>query len=521
MKKLKQSPLFQFLNKKMSSSLLLSIFFISVFSVFLFIITSYLLDNDIFFLIETGREILKRGEVLRENIWTIDKVGLILQQWLYSVLIAFFYQTGKTAGLYLFFFIQFAIFLFIAWKFLDLKIHSFKIKAIAIVFACLSSLYVINLRPQLITMILFLAECYVLEKYQITHKKHWLLALPLIVVLGVNLHGALWIMYLAIFLAYTVPCFYLPYVKDDSLIKECKTMLLMAVVMILSAFINPYGKDVVLYTVYSFQSASIANIPISEMFKPFVLSSPGIVILLILFLFVLCLRLKVLTSSSVNMIVGLTFCSLLVNRNLLLFSPLIFMFLMRGLFFKLENVEVKRNPFDDLKNSFLLYVFIFNFVFLYMAINNIPQTAVKMENGAVESYHLLEERILENYNPDMHIYTGYNCGAFFEFKGFRNVYIDPRAEIYTYEINRARDILKEDTEYALYGFYKDNGTEYISFSDMDKWFKEYDFDYLIVDSKIEVILKTYLDEYNKDYVLIKIPEDYRYLLYAKKELVAK
>ena len=71
----------------------MKVFVGSVFCIIVFYImqrlTTSIYDSDMYFLIASGREILKNG-IPYNNIWTIDSnSAIIIQQWLYDVILAF------------------------------------------------------------------------------------------------------------------------------------------------------------------------------------------------------------------------------------------------------------------------------------------------------------------------------------------------------------------------------------------------------------------------------------------------
>ena len=66
-------------------------------------------DSDMYFLIATGREILENG-IPHTNVWTIDSSsGIIVQQWLYDVILAIVDKAGYV-GFSLFILSEFCIF---------------------------------------------------------------------------------------------------------------------------------------------------------------------------------------------------------------------------------------------------------------------------------------------------------------------------------------------------------------------------------------------------------------------------
>ena len=135
------------------------------------------------------------------------------------------------------------------------------------------------------------------------------------------------------------------------------------------------------------------------------------------------------------------------------------------------------------------------------------------------------QQIKEDYDPEDHIFTGFNNGAYFEYMGFRNIYIDARPELYTSQFTKDKNILRDYTM-AAYGLVKDPfATEDdpkvrpVTASEMEQWLQDYRFRYILVEPNVESFLYGYLLEH-EGYDLVNTPEKNpkRYALFKQSDM---
>lgn len=93
-----------------------------------------------------------------------------------------------------------------------------------------------------------------------------------------------------------------------------------------------------------------------------------------------------------------------------------------------------------------------------------------------------------NARKNDRIFVGYNNGAFLQHRGYRKVYLDGRAELYTKSVNGKKDVLKE---YAARSNGYDRKDPEI-WRNTGKWIEDNNFDYLLVNLQVEPFLAGYL-----------------------------
>ena len=179
-------------KKRIGLSIVLWISLLLIYSLFLL----HSQDSDMYQMIANGREILANG-FLYKNPASIISISIINQQWLYCVLIALADKFGYLGHIG-FVLIQNIILVCLSSYFINTKIHnknaSGLISLLVLIFA---SGYMINIRPQIITICLLLSHIIILEKAQ--KDKLWLTFIPIIIILEANLHGAVVLFHVFIF----------------------------------------------------------------------------------------------------------------------------------------------------------------------------------------------------------------------------------------------------------------------------------------------------------------------------------
>lgn len=509
----------KWLNKPMNMKVFVgSVLLMVIFYLFYLLVTN-VYDMDMYFLIATGREIIENG-IPHTNVWTIDSnIGFIAQQWLYDVVLAVVDKFG-IIGFTVFCGLQFAGLIVLMNKFLSIRKLGFGMKCLFIsVTVMLSQYYIFSVRPELITLIFLLLECIALDEFRLTKRWTWLILLPVTMLLEVNFHASMWPIHYAILLAYVVPSFYLPGVKNDDLHMSWKPIGVSTLIMTGVMFINPYGLDGILYIVKSFMASTFDYVNVVEVSAPEILSVCGVSIIVGIILFVLCHKQKVLCSTSTNITFGFLFLAATsIRHNMFVLFVLLFLF--RDLCPYLEGVVKNIDWKKDVKNSLypvLIAGNIFVFGLYYLSVTNMFITDTSSVGYQLSSIY---DYIETNSDDDVSMFTGFNCGAYFEYKGIKNVYIDARPEIYTSEITGGKHILRDYSRYALYGYSAVIDTDAdlipVSAEEMDDWFYSYDFDYVLVTVKSEMTLASYMRT-NEDYMFIEELSGTTYSFYEKKD----
>lgn len=453
------------------------------------------LDNDTWFLLNSGRYVMEQGIPFIEPFSIHENLDFVLQQWLTDVIFWNIYDKFGENGLFLMVAICYAVIIYLMYR-LTMKVSDgnfFVSFAITFLTSVLIYTYIVT-RPTIFTLTLVMIELNVLESYMMTGKNKYLIVLPILSLMMINLHAALWPMLFVMILPYIVSSFKfnIGIIKNKGF--NNKFLLLTVSVMIIIAFANPYGLDAMTYLMRSAGYPNMKNI--IEIQHPYVMSFTGAIIYIYIFLIALVyilyrngktkLRYFLLTTGTILMV-------LISIRNVTYFgvcSMFPLAYYLKDFTLTKHDISIKRN--NKFRAILIGLIIIVLFTGSYY---------IKIKNNTYTEYLNLNNTIDYIYeNEDiatMVLYTGFNEGSLVQFRGLPS-YIDPRAEVYFKKHNHKEDIFNE--YFDLKGgkaYYKDI---------LDK----YGFTHLIVPNGES--LSTYLKK-DSDYYIIF--ENEKYYLFKK------
>ncbi len=398
-------------------------------------------DNDTWFLLHTGKYVLTKGLPWIEP-FTIHKgLDFIMQQWLSATIFASIYQTFGSLGLVVFIALVDALIIFITYRLCMLISHHKFYLSIGITFSMslLLSIFFIVGRPQIFSYLHFLLLFYSLESYLHTKKWQYLIILPIVSLLEINMHASMW---------WLLFCFLLPYIIDG--IAFCfgifqgegykiKPILIAVISMFVVGLINPYGIKAITYVFTSYGNFYIERM-VNEMKTPNIREFSGWIVYGIMFL------LLYLYGRNKNKKMKLRYVCLLLGSFVLALSAYRnFALLLLATFFPLA-VYFEKEAYDKINEfSFatrkqqILYRATLCVLVIYLI-------TIAITNTRFDSRHSLDgviDYLTHTTTPeDSIIYTCYNDGGYLEFHGY-HPYIDPRAEVFAKANNHKKDILKE------------------------------------------------------------------------------
>lgn len=419
-------------------------------------------NNDMWWMISTGRYIVENGEIPTINPFTIhDGYEIIVQQWLtavfnYEVYIHFgnigFIVTAIMMSLFSLFLCHRYVSLFTS----DVNIKILLISVAAFVFSTFAAT-----RPTIFTIPVVLLELTNLEKWNGDKKKiRYLLPLIFLSVFEINIHAALWPLLLILTLPYIVPGYALNFKYFVAELLNRKWLIIVDIFMFLCGFLNPNGINAMLYLVKSYKKTALMN-SILELQKPTILGVGGILLIVQIVFLVLYLREYGTNSdcSKVLLAAGTIFMSCTAVRNAWMAGigclPLFASMLPKMIRFRKEHIYE------------LWKTIIINVVLLGCISVILPEIAGQIENKKIPAKNAAEY-LASVAEPDRErVYTSFDNGGMFEWYGFK-VYTDARPELFTEEINKKENIDSEiyNVEYGV--------VNYRDFID------KYDFTYIVV-----------------------------------------
>lgn len=435
----------------------------------LLVVKSKFPDGDTFFIISAGRYIVENGIVPTVNPFVIhDGFGIIVQQWLFDVLIYQIYNFGGNFGLFLYSGAILFVTLFMLYQYFGFYSDNKQLKLLVLAFWALIVSYFVIARPTSVSFLLCLSVVMVMESYRRKRKHGLLLLLPVLSLVTINMHAAMWPMLFVLMVPFIFPD-RLPKKKQfgmyiKSWFGKWKWVLLAMGGMLLAGFINPNGIRGMGYLLLSYDSASSVNV-ISELEVPEVTSLPGLLILatlLLLFKYVDKNRGK-MDFANFYMAAGTLVMAMMHYRN--------FWFLIIGmmpLFFCFFN-GLKWKTGKEYKSALVYGVLNLCYLCIVVALVVLPfgfgTIEVEDDNMTpVKAVAYLDELDKE----EIVLFTEFNNGAYLEFNGYQ-VYMDARPELFQKKINGQEDV------------YSEYLSVYFGVVDFEAFIDKYQFTHLIVD----------------------------------------
>lgn len=392
-----------------------------------------LFDNDIYFLIASGREILSDGLTTIEPLTLHENFNYLTQQWLSSVIDAVLFDSFGKQGIVIFYIALWAL-TFVLFFFNSLRIsNNRKLSLLATALLIIGLTPFIKCNPRIFDVLALLLACYTCYKFVVSTKSYYLIILPLVEILLVNFHCSMWPVPI-----FAPVCFLFTYPFNR---KRNLTLLIAILFTTLSALINPYGIDGLAYIVLSLFSPSFRDFNISEL-QSFSLDSFGVLFFYLLFLVGLYLykrssiRIKPTPLELLALLLLLgTFISIRIG---ILFFPVFCLSIVDT--FKTKDFSIKNEHVLRVCKGFCIGLCI---VAIYLSITSI-ETLQKLsitqnEIQREEAITKLEDAGLQD---GAKIYNDFGDGGYLEFRGYKP-YIDERAELFCIEINKTKDIASE------------------------------------------------------------------------------
>lgn len=436
----------QILSEKKNNTLLMLFLIFAIAMVALkAIIGTY--DNDLWWLLATGREILNNG-FPHINPWVIhDDLNIVIQQWIPSVILYFIYSKGGMILLKAMLAFQIAILAFCLYRLCrtcSVKGKSGEIFCILIVICFLSLTTYFSSRPQIYSMIFYVLILLILEKYRRHNNRKILLFLPVITLAHVNCHSSMALFDLFIIFLYLIPD--LPsFLKRKG--KNCpvslshsdypRIPLLIALgVSALIMLVNPYGLNGALYLLKSYGSAGYGNY-IQEMGRTVMWSTYGIPCMILIILGCITIGKNGLDHLDLPLSVLFLFSiflSIMHIRNEWL-AALFAVPLIASSFHELslytDKIRFLRKPIINIPIGVTLAIFFGIYVYQNVWVTGIEGSDIDFPDFPTAAINYLNEYCEENDvdQSEISLLNSFNNGGFCEYYGYK-VFMDPRPELW-------------------------------------------------------------------------------------------
>lgn len=469
------------------------------------------LDNDTYWIIKTGEYIFNNGIPEKDFLTIHTNMDIVCQQWLSSVIFYKIFTWFGEIGVIMLSAIMYIVIVALMYKLTYMISKNTFICALICIGASVEMATYTVTRPQIFTYTIILIELICLESYVKNSNWKYLIPLPILSVLEVNLHASMWTMPFIIMLPYLVNA--LPIKIKGKKLSCCKIVpLIIAVISMIGAgFITPYGVKGMSF-IFTTSIGNKVNSSIMELAPITLELSNGRMLALIaaailfyiywlkkgtnnvplryhlLILGTMAMGLRYIKLFAYFLIAGLTVSSALVSD------------------FKLKITEkFKDKKFNHVVGGeIIFFIVLLLFVAIFVSEVDIFNNTDNKENSrGLSDIQLLDEAVdvLDNEDrDDMVLFNDFNTGGYLEFRGYKT-YIDPRADSFVLEANHDFDYLTESKKIQSgHIFYKD-------------FIDKYDFTHFIIQKNLTPYLDTSL-EHDDDYE--KLFENEEYVIYKTK-----
>lgn len=428
-------------------------------------VISLSLDNDLWFMLNHGRYILKHGFTNIEPFTVHEGITFSFEKWLTCVVFWLIYDHFGYWGMHFFVVGMGVLILCLAMKLaMIITENNFRISVIAVLLTCvpLYTSFIVT-RPQIFSYVALLLTLICLEKY-VRGKSvgKTLVFLPLISIVLMQFHSTMWLGMFIIMLPYMCDFGFIRFWKVEPGYYRKFPVWIAAWASFLAGFINPYGFRSIKYTVVSMMDNTISPM-ISELQKTSIEHWQIIASVIVVYILYLVKGPKEIKLRYFLLGAGTFFMGLIAVRNIsfLLIGALpVIADMMKDVHLTWKNMRFW--------GFAMMIVPVFAGVMLVQDGTNIKD-ASKTKADCTAAVDWLAKQVKEDGEKpsDIKLYTSFNDGAYGEFKGFK-CYLDPRAEVFIYPINEKGNIFAEAFQFE-YG--------QLTYYDMQC---AYDFDYWLV-----------------------------------------
>lgn len=398
-------------------------------------------DSDTYWLINSGRFVLDHGIPHIEPFTLHQGLHFVMQQWMSATLFAVIYDVLGSSFLFVLVALAYGSIIYSVYR-LCMRVSdgNFLVSFTITMFVSIPLNFFMVLRPYLFSLLLLTVELNLLEAYLQTKKKAFLWCLPILSVLLVNLHAAMWPFLFVLLIPYIIDSFEfkLGVVKGEGYPRL--QLCFAALGSVIAGFINPYGWEAMTYLFRSYGNQYVSAM-ISEMQSPDFKSVFGILVFLI---YVIPILLYIVNRKGEGRLryalltIGTGFLGLSSIRSLSMFLvcgiPFLANTLKSAQIIPKNSAKAKASPMRYVLAG-LLVLLLSTFFFLRAA-NSEKEAQLFLPIQAVDY-------IKTNLDGEsIRLYTGYNIGGYAEFEGL-HPFMDARAEVFFKSNNKKEDFIDD------------------------------------------------------------------------------
>lgn len=319
---------------------------------------------------------------------------------------------------------------------------------------CVGMGYFMVLRPWILSGLIIVIEIYCLELYIYRKSIYYLILLPVLSVLLINLHAALWPIFFIFLIPYLIDGlkFHVQILRSHGY--GFVPIFIAALAAGFAGLLNPYSTDAMTYLYYSYNNPYIKSF-ISEMGRLYFDSMRGYLIfgMYILTVFAYCLYTEGTSRLRYVLLTLTTACMGLSSGRSVQYFLITFPYLA---YYYRDFDIIEASELNKKKSNTYIYIKLLVLLVLYCLI-------------IFGAERHTEKRFYETFVPQgptdyvlnhldvakIRLYNDYDMGDFLMFKGIRP-FIDSRADVFLKSNNKKEEILNDYFE-LLVGrtYYKD------------------------------------------------------------------
>ncbi len=469
-------------------------------------------QNDIFFDIRTGRDILKFGIDFKDHFSFIPNLIYIYHHYLFDIIVYFIHKYFNMRGIFV---LTLSMYILLGLVIYKVNVKNSKNSFFSLLISLLTMWFMKDYytdRVQIISYILFFLEIYNLEKLYIKFNIKTGVVLIILSTLIANFHMPLWILTIILILPYLFEHLMYLMIKKLPKIKkiisskiviekvsDSKKFMITILIIIFTGLLTPLK----LYP-YTFFTNALGNSSYNFIYELSLFSLfniPCLLILAIIFIVLVILNSKI-KLRDLGLITGIFIFGLMAGRNFafvyLLIPTLLFKVLTEN--YNLQNIRF--NFIWRYLNQMVIYVSLISL--LIITLNYQYNNFKYFDYGMNENYpNEIADYLIKNTDyKNIKLYTGFEYGSYFAYRDIP-IFIDSRTEVYVKEFNGGYDIISDYLKVFNYYSY-------------EEILKKYNFDYLIVykNDSLDVFL-----ELNENYEkVLEENDDIGYVLYKLKNV---
>lgn len=446
------------------------IYFLGIIAISLFIVKNILIQNDLFFDLKTGENILEYGIDFQDHFCFIPNLRYLYHHFLYDIILFFLYQKFGFSMIKYFFLFFIAL---LGFSIFNINKKNSKMILWSFLISFITLYYLspfLQTRVQTITFLLLFLEVYFWEKLYQDGKKRNALIIILLAIIILNLHMPIWIMTIILALPFLIETILSIIIKKENITKPQNSCIIFVtfIILVLSGLISPFKLYPYTFFINVWKTNQY-NI-ISEMQRPNILQYRFQLLLFISIFILNILKILKIKIHNYFLIIGLFILGLIAHRHMAyitLFLPTIFSKSIDYNYIKKKIHSINKiikTKYITIPSLSIILIIIISKTIIY------GSDFIKKDiNSEIPIYYPVNvvEYIKNNidYHQNTPIYNKLNLGSYLAFNNIP-IFIDSRMEVYIKEFNGHRDII----------------TDYLDASNQKKYqkiFDKYQFEYAI------------------------------------------